>query len=323
MRGGENYGLFQDLLSLAIWLHGSPGVTVGDIAERFKVARRTAERMRDTMAGFFGTAFKERREGQNKYYWIESRRLDPLIMNSVTDSELASLSLAAKVLEQGGMTEAAGSVAALGEKIGGLMTRGRARRIDLEDLLRTEGLAMRPGPVIRYDPGVLAAIREAMLGFRQLRVVYKGRDQVFEADLIPLGVLYGERRHYLVGRYSDGWTTKPRHFILDKIIEISVLEATFEEDPDFSLRAHARQSFGAFQEEQFDVEWLFSPGVADEASHFLFHPTQTSRLNPDGSLTVKFRCGGRLEMSWHLHTWGGQVRVVKPADFWQSLRDSC
>ena len=42
----------------------------------------------------------------------------------------------------------------------------------------------------------------------------------------------------------------------------------------------------------FQVEWLFSANVADEAENFIFHPKQKLTRNPDGTLTVKFRAGG-------------------------------
>ena len=67
-----------------------------------------------------------------------------------------------------------------------------------------------------------------------------------------------------------------------------------------------------FQEEPFDVVWRFSPKAAPDARQFLFHPTQTMESQPDGSLIVRFRAGGALEMSWHLFTWGDEVEVLKP-----------
>jgi predicted DNA-binding transcriptional regulator YafY len=33
---------------------------------------------------------------------------------------------------------------------------------------------------------------------------------------------------------------------------------------------------------------------------------------PDGSLIVRFRAGGDLEMAWHLYTWGDHVEVLEP-----------
>jgi hypothetical protein len=32
---------------------------------------------------------------------------------------------------------------------------------------------------------------------------------------------------------------------------------------------------------------------------------------PDGSLIVRFRAGGLLEMAWHLFTWRNEVKVLK------------
>ncbi len=37
-------------------------------------------------------------------------------------------------------------------------------------------------------------------------------------------------------------------------------------------------------------------------------------------LLVRFHAGGCLEMSWHLYTWCDQVKVLKPADFWQRVQ---
>jgi len=36
------------------------------------------------------------------------------------------------------------------------------------------------------------------------------------------------------------------------------------------------------------------------------------KKRPDGSLDVKFRAGGLLEMAWHLYSWGDQVEVIAP-----------
>ena len=104
----------------------------------------------------------------------------------------------------------------------------------------------------------------------------------------------------------------PHNFILMNIKAVTVLPDTFVYPKDFSLRTYAAQSFGTFQETPVDVEWLFDKEVADEASHYIFHPSQTMTKNPDGTLTVRFRAGGCMEMDWHLYTWGGHVKVIKP-----------
>ena len=75
-----------------------------------------------------------------------------------------------------------------------------------------------------------------------------------------------------------------------------------------------------YNEPAFDVEWLFSAKAASEAEKFIFHSSQTMQKNSDGTLTVRFHAGGCLEMAWHLYTWCGQVKVIKPVDFWERVK---
>jgi predicted DNA-binding transcriptional regulator YafY len=75
-----------------------------------------------------------------------------------------------------------------------------------------------------------------------------------------------------------------------------------------------------FQEDPVNVVWKFSPKAARDASEFLFHPSQTLEPQKDGSLLVRFRAGGLLEMSWHLFTWGDEVEIIKPTKLASMLR---
>jgi predicted DNA-binding transcriptional regulator YafY len=103
-----------------------------------------------------------------------------------------------------------------------------------------------------------------------------------------------------------------RSFALSNIERVETLDCTFTRKGRFSLREYAERSFGVFQEEPVDVVWRFSPKAAPDARQFLFHPTQRLEDQKDGSLIVRFRAGGALEMCWHLITWGDQVKVIKP-----------
>jgi WYL domain len=91
----------------------------------------------------------------------------------------------------------------------------------------------------------------------------------------------------------------------------------------FSIQQYAEASFGVFHEDPVDVVWRFSPKVASDAAEFLFHPYQVMEPQPDGSLIVRFRAGGLLEMSWHLFTWGDGVEIVKPRRLASLLERQC
>ena len=99
-----------------------------------------------------------------------------------------------------------------------------------------------------------------------------------------------------------------------------MLDCAFTRKRRFSLQKYAERSFGVFQEEPVDVIWRFSPKAARDAREFLFHPTQTFEEEPDGSLLVRFRAGGALEMCWHLFTWGDKVQIIEPKRLATMLR---
>ena len=181
------------------------------------------------------------------------------------------------------------------ESISGITLAEKAERF---------GVTRRTGPRLHCDETVAQTLREALRSFRQVSITYVNRaGHHRDFILIPLGFLYGERLHYLVARRANGYMADvAHHFILSRIRSAKMLEADFEEDPSFSLAAYAVSSFGGFQEEPFEIEWLFSHEAASEAESYLFHPSQEMSRSPDGSLSVRFPAGGRLEMAWLLYT---------------------
>ena len=48
-----------------------------------------------------------------------------------------------------------------------------------------------------------------------------------------------------------------------------------------------------------------------------FHANQQVDAMADGSVIVRFRASGMLELAWHLFTWGDKVEILSP----ESLRN--
>ena len=99
---------------------------------------------------------------------------------------------------------------------------------------------------------------------------------------------------------------------MPNISRVEIAEEYFDRDENFDLAQFAKQSFGIFQEKPFDVVWKFSPRAANDARDFIFHPDQSVEKQEDGSLIVRFRAGGAMEMCWHLFSWGEDVEVLEP-----------
>ena len=165
-------------------------------------------------------------------------------------------------------------------------------------------------------------LREAIKGAWPVTLHYRARETGAHSRLLvqPYGFLYGNR-HYLVGFHASPDVEAIRLFSLANIKKVERAEGQFTRDPNFSLDAYAANSFGVFQEEPFNVVWRVSAEAADDAREHLFHPSQVFEDQPDGSLVVRFKAGGFLEMCWHLFTWGGAIQVVEPQELIDVMRE--
>jgi len=308
------YEKADNLLILALEMQAARGgLSLPDIQERFSVGRRTAMRMRDAIMRIFPQADEVATSGNLKRWRIPSGTLDRLV--GCTADELADLQTAASVLRRENMIDQANSLDALSAKLKAVLKPDVARRVepDLEALLEAENLAMRVGPRPKNRTFVLETLRTAIKGCRVVTIKYRTRHsgKIGQRKVHPYGFLYGHR-HYLVAYNLRHGEEGYRLFSLPNISRVEIAEDYFVRDEDFDLAEFAKQSFGIFQEEPFDVVWKFSPRAANDAKDFIFHPDQVVKKQEDGSLIVRFRAGGTLEMCWHLFGWGEDVEVLEP-----------
>jgi predicted DNA-binding transcriptional regulator YafY len=303
----------EHLLHLAMLMQASAeGVSLNDIQEEFGVGRRTAERMRDTLYRLFPQVEELRCDDKTKRWRIPSGALSGLLQ--LTAEDLAEMKTAIDILERENLPSHAENLNRLWLKLRTRIRPEAANRVetDLEALLEAEGHAMRPGPKPKIDSRILYTLREAIKGFCKVRIVYNSRfkGDTTERVIAPYGFIYGSR-HYLIAwcDHSQGMRT----FSLPNIVDITLLDESYQKNPDFDLKSHTRRSFGVFQEEPYKVVWRFSPMVSSAVHEYQFHPSQTIEDQDDGSVIVTFTAGGWKEMCWYLMTWEGEVEVLEPA----------
>lgn len=311
----------QDLLKLAMIATRRSGVALEDIAEEFSCSYRTAQRMIEALEAAFPQTTSAEGEDRKKRWHVPARQVAALL--TPTPEELAALSTGITQLEQAGLLQEAGLTRNLAQKVRALVPpeQGTRLSVDEEALLEALGHAARPGPRPATNEKVDRAIYEALKGPCLLRFPYRKRGQSEPVSRVvaPHGLLLGVRR-YLVARDMEKPASHPlQHFRVEEITEAEVLPESFELDPGFDIRRHAERGFGSYENagEYGDVVWRFSPEAAAHARRFVFHPTQAVEEEPDGSLLVRFRASGLLEMCWHLYSWGSSVEVLEPA----ALRD--
>ena len=306
------YAPAERLLRLARHLAATrTGLTLDEMAAELEVGRRTAERLRDSLVAMFPQMECWDDEERVRRWRLPGSALVGVV--EVRAEALAAIESSARECEVRGETDRAALLREASTTLRAVMRPDALRRAepDIAALMEAEGIAMRPGPRPVMAPGVLPTLRRAILGMQLVVVRYAGPDAEEPATriLCPYGILYGGRG-WLVA-HVDG-LPEMRLWRLDRIVSIDLLDRGFKRREDFDLMAYAAQSFGVFQEDPIDVVLRFAPEAADDASGWLFHPSQSIEREPDGALTVRFRAGGVQEMCWHLFTWGTAVTIVAP-----------
>jgi predicted DNA-binding transcriptional regulator YafY len=290
------------------------------IQEEFTVGRRTAERMRDAILQLFPQAEEMRIDGKSKCWRLPSTSVAGLFHISAED--LAEMKIAIDSLRKKHLVQHADNLEQLWLKIKGRLRPEIAASIetDLEVLLEAESHAMRPGPRLIINSHVIRILREAIKGFCKVKMTYRSKAKgiITERLVHPYGFIYGQH-HCLIAWCEH--SQKIRSFNLSYITELFMSQVHYLKDPDFDIQKYAERSFGICQEEPYEVLWHFSATVADDVHEHHFHPSQVIEAQPDGSLMVRFKAGGRKEMCWHVMTWEGHAEILEPLHLRESYNE--
>jgi predicted DNA-binding transcriptional regulator YafY len=306
----------QRLIELATFVAAHRlGVTIEDVRSKYGSSKRTAQRLLHTLEAQFPDTEWGFDEDGRKRWTLRTGALRDLL--SLSSDELAALDLSIETLKRNAQGLEAGHLETLRQKIIALVPRDRISKIetDHEALLEAQGLAARPGPSARLMSDIASTISTALKASERLTIVYlsRGASRATARVVEPYGILIGTRR-YLIAKAKSDPGGPLRHYVAENIRSARLTGEYFERDRDFKIDVHAQKSFGTFQNEAEidDIVWKFKRDAADHARSFVFHPGQMLEDQRDGSLIVRFRASGHLEMCWHLYMWGDKVEVLAP-----------
>lgn len=302
MEDKPRYSRVSDILDLAVYMQSRVlGVTINDIAERYNVSRRTAERMRDSLLNIFPQVDEIETDDAQKHWGFTNFSMNNLI--SFTPKELANIEQLQRRTTNKEMKEELGKTV---EKIKALSRKNLVNFENyIELFMQTEGYAVRQMPQYKIEMSVVDMVRDAMRESRALSGVYREKSRLLE----PLGLIYGEKI-YLIAREKakgDGIYT----YLLHKFEKLELSNETFEKG-DFDLQEYTKQSFGVYHGDILDVKLLFNSELAKDASQYNFHPTQKGKWNDDGTYTVSFKASGSREIIWHVFKWGAGCQIIAP-----------
>ena len=277
------------------------GITLNDIQEELEVSRRSAERLRDVLIWEIPQIEELPTTGREKH-WGFSRSSHLREIISFSKDEIAELEGIKNNLQLDSTKDVLNGIV---DKLKAL-SRKNATEIEdaIEILLKTEGSAVTQKPSYKIDIQILDTIRQAIKENLRIKCKYDSRDKI----LSPFGIVYGANV-YLIG--VEGDKPDPYVYRLHKVTDIELTEEKFDKG-DFDIKEYSNRSFGVYQNEIIKVELRFSKEVAEDVLNYNFHPTQKVKQNDDGTVTVKFKASGELEILWHIFRWGDKVQIISP-----------
>jgi proteasome accessory factor B len=104
---------------------------------------------------------------------------------------------------------------------------------------------------------------------------------------------------------------------------VTLTGKTFERPQKFSLEKRLRDSFGVHSGEgDYEVVIRFNARAADYVREKKWHESQQLRELKDGGVELKLKLSSLMEISRWVLSWGGDARVVKPAELAGIVRES-
>jgi predicted DNA-binding transcriptional regulator YafY len=81
-----------------------------------------------------------------------------------------------------------------------------------------------------------------------------------------------------------------------------------------------REAFGVIWDAPVEVVIRFRQDQAGYVAERMWHPSQSVELQPDGSLILRFRAGGRIGIVRWISAWGDAAEVLAPGEVRDHVR---
>ncbi len=237
----------------------------------------------------------------------------------ITEGELVALVIAEKALEQYRGTQFEKPLLSAIRKIE--QSLPDTISLNLADIEQTISFRTRAEPILNLE--VFDTLAKATSQRRQLEINYRkagnreGEQRV--VDPYHLANINGEWFLFAF----DHLRKDIRTFAPARIQSIRVTGKTFARPQKFSLEKRLRDSFGVHSGEgEFDVGLRFNARVADYIREKKWHESQQLRELKNGDVELSLKLSSLAEVQRWVLSWGGDVRVLKPRELVEQVRDA-
>src|SRR5580704_2192873 len=286
------------------------------LAAEIEVASKTIHRdiefMRDRMnlpIQYSGT--------QNGYFYTEEVNAFPTMQ--ITEGELFALVVAEKALQQYRGTSFEKPLLSAIKKMEQALPDTIS--LNLADIEQTISFRTRAEQIL--DLKIFDALAKAAARRQQIELAYRKPGQTKPesriVDPYHLANINGE--WYLFA--FDHARKDIRTFAPARIKSVKPTGKTFARPQKFSLEKRLRDSFGVHSGEgKFEVVIRFASRAADYIREKKWHESQSLRKFKNGSVELKMNLSSLGEVERWVLSWGGDARVLQPAELVEAARQA-
>lgn len=295
------------------------GCTLQELAAELGVSQKTVRRDIDTLRQI-GLPLEETTGEHGRKYWkvSESAWHPPL---TVTLTELASLSLARRFLEPLAGTLFWEGTHSFFAKIRSMLSEPAQRYLEKLSLAlhqTTPGVSN-----YAHKAEVIDSLMIAVEDRRIASICYQSLSatEPVTHELHPYGLVFHLGSLYLIA--NSVLHNEIRHFKIDRVINVDLLDLRFQKPVDFRLQDHLADSFGIFKGDgpETRVRVRFSPQAKRYVEEKVWHPSQVLKPQRDGTLIAEFQLSGTDEIRKWIMSFGKNAEVLEPVTMRQKIRD--
>jgi proteasome accessory factor B len=162
--------------------------------------------------------------------------------------------------------------------------------------------------------GVYRELVSAIAKRRCARITYDSfsEGETISTRLSPYRLLFSGRSWYVIARSS--LHREVRTFHVGRILQLDLLDDRYQLPRNFNLERYLKNAWQLIPEAGIDwkVVVRFRKKVARNVAEVLWHKTQQTRFEPDGSLIFECTVTGLDEISWWVMGYGDQAEVIDP-----------
>jgi len=292
------------------------GISAVELAEETGVNRRTIQRDLNAIQEAGYPLISEWQEGEKLYRFLTRFKDVPPI--SFTLQELMTLSLLRSQLDLLNGTPFLEEMQSVFRKVNSVLPPRLAAHM--------ERIAQVSHPLLqgKRDYGKsaepLRLIRHALLYQQTITISYRpaGKGEPVDYRVDPHTLLFQKGGIYLLGFARERQAL--RTFAIERICAVLPGSERFEIPEGFHAGQTLEGAFGIVAEAPMEVEIRFSAAIAHAIRDRVWHTSQRISEEPDGSLTLSFRAGGKLEILSWLLSYGAHAELLAPAELRGELK---